>query len=148
MKKKSSGIAIGMSCLLMMFGIVTNALILQRCKDFTGPGLFDLDELKVSPDPVVSGQNATSHIVGKLLQDLDDTVTVSGTMQYLFLSIPIPKRSICNYLSECPISAGPVDRTETETIDENIPSGTYTGRIDISRDDKILDCFDLEVQVQ
>lgn len=131
----------------LVFLLGASAFKIERCSDFQGVGLLTLDQLSFSPDPIVIGRNVTTQLVGTLFQDIEETVEISGKMRFLFLTIPIPKKSICTYLDACPISKGALNITHTEMMKNDIPSGTYMGIVNLKKGDDHLDCFNVEIDV-
>ncbi|KAJ3174522.1 Phosphatidylglycerol/phosphatidylinositol transfer protein [Geranomyces variabilis] len=113
---------------------------------------FHLTSLDFSPNPPVSGQPITVHLVGSLDKAIAVGASADVTVSLGFFPVINKHIDICDTLAKanisCPVAVGPVDIIETMTLPAGIPSGTYTIKLDATNaDSSALGCFTDDLKI-
>jgi len=121
-------------CLTLIAAIVLADQPWENCG--TDKDHLKIESLTITPSQLTPGQDFTVSLKGSL----DEKIT-SGSAQidvtYLGIKIFSHTYDLCSFPGfPCPISQGPLEITQTETMPSVVPKGTYKGKIVVLDQDK------------
>lgn len=108
--------------LLLLLESVIAKFTFTPCNDFDGQ--VKIHDIQLTPDPLVTNQPATIYVNSTLKTTVNTDAYVKGTIQYLFLSIPIDKTQLSDYV-QLPINMGNFQINKTEELGKDFPVGSY-----------------------
>jgi hypothetical protein len=108
-----------------------------RCDKSIETSIFDLTSLKIAPQPAL-GEKSILYLDGILRDGIGDITEVDITVQFGRMTVYKKTLDFCEDLDEylpekCPIENGAKNWTYGFELSNNIPSGTYTIKIDINQ---------------
>ncbi|XP_010535725.1 PREDICTED: putative phosphatidylglycerol/phosphatidylinositol transfer protein DDB_G0282179 [Tarenaya hassleriana] len=98
--------------------------------DKKGKYPVQVNGVKISPDPVLSGQPATFKILGSSSEDISGG-EVEISVSYFGIHVHTETHDLCEETS-CPVSTGSFVLSHTQTLPSFTPPGSYTLRMTMS----------------
>lgn len=134
-----------LSIIATIVPISTASLTYELCPNFEQH--IQVNYLSITPETLKTGMPVNIHVNATLDKDIQKGAYVNGTAKYFFITVPIKKHPVCAENEEegldCPVKAGQYDRSETFTMPDDLPEGTYDLHLEAyNNDNSPLFCID------